>query len=386
VLDTVATAGSKKISARVAIIAASSAIEIFQVHASDARVAHGLLDRRQRLGDRAFLVQVGRVIHAATRGLTKLLGVAALALAVAGCGADLGECDDALAHTLVYDPAGTPFYAGQAMVQESCAGSFCHSGNATKDARLGAPFELDFDVPVIDAMDSAEAQAAQLELLSAGHATVTEWLEDMWGQVDGGSMPPGAPAGKRAKLSWSASDGLGGALGATEDTVPSVTSKAGKEVLRNWLACGAPVVAATTGTSVEAEPIGDVLPPADNVTAVEATWESIHAKVIVQNCTSCHNAAMSFPGTTLDLSAGPNGASDVLPRLVDQPASSAGLCAGMGTLIIASDCQSSIFFQKLRAADGVSTTCGDPMPLAALALTQPEQDAICTWIDAGALP
>lgn len=333
-------------------------------------------------------VQVGRLTHAALGGWFRLLVAVGLGLgSLAGCGPDLGACDDALAHTLVYDATGKPHYAGQAMVQEACAGSFCHSANAKKDARLGAPAELDFDVPVVDGSASADTQAAQLSLLGAGHATVNEWLEEMWGQVDDGYMPPDG-VGERPKLSWSESDGSGGAMPASEDTVPSVRSKDGKELLRNWLACGAPVVAGTPGVNEEVAALGDVVDMASNVSGPEANWESIHAKVIVPQCTACHTptAMTAWPDTNLDLTAGANGASDVLPRLVGKAPFSGGPCDAMGTLIVAGDCANSIFFQKLKPADGGSVTCGSRMPFGGIALTDPTLQAICDWIDAGALP
>jgi hypothetical protein len=94
----------------------------------------------------------------------------------------------------------------------------------------------------------------------------------------------------------------------------------------------------------------------------------------------------AFPETDLDLTAGPNGVSDVLPRLVGAAPFSGGPCDAMGTLIVAGDCPNSIFFQKLRAGDGIGVVCGESMPVLGLGLTVPEMDAICDWITAGALP
>jgi hypothetical protein len=175
--------------------------------------------------------------------------VVALMLCCA-CETDLGMCEDEDARVLVYDDDGQPAYAGQALVRASCGhDTYCHSAQATGRLRFGVPLGLDFDVAPVEHGDH-EALAR----LVAGQGNVAERARSIFRMVENGDMPPwgeatleihvGAP-----RYRFVDADGA--------RRLDHVDSIEGLEILRNWLACGAPVVERTEGMS---EGIGDVVP------------------------------------------------------------------------------------------------------------------------------
>lgn len=170
------------------------------------------------------------------------------AIVVGGCGTDLGECDPDAARRIVYDDEGFPAYEGQALIQVSCGnGAFCHSAQATGAARYGAPAELDFDVAIV----ATEADLARLE---RGVANVRDYREDILDLVEDGEMPPWGEATETVhrnvpRYRRVADDG-------TVTRLPFIDSFEGLEILRNWLACDAPVVERTDGAGT----VGDVVP------------------------------------------------------------------------------------------------------------------------------
>src|SRR5690606_2947133 len=101
--------------------------------------------------------------------------------------------------------------------------------------------------------------------------------------VEAGTMPPGA-AGKERIKSVVFTDAAGNVL-------PSIDSAAGKKILRNWLACRAPVVEAVLST-----------PPAGGACTggtigdrcvrmgceLDPTWTSIYENMIETRCVICH--------------------------------------------------------------------------------------------------
>ena len=141
------------------------------------------------------------------------------------CGDELGECDQAAAEELVYGRAGLVAVKGQALLHDSCGNAvFCHSSSARGEARHGAPAGMSFDM-----LPEATAWPRVVEL-----------REEIWDAVESGSMPPG-----RAGYDTLGDGDWAFEVGRTEQAqrLPTVATEAGKAVLRNWLACGAPVVA-----------------------------------------------------------------------------------------------------------------------------------------------
>ena len=174
-------------------------------------------------------------------------------IGLAGCGEDLGECDMEAARAVVYDEVGLPSYEGQAMITTSCGnGAFCHSTQASGMARYGAPGDLNFDLALAAA--GPEPAAAAVERLGAARDNVRDEAELIMCAVEDGTMPPWGEATVAVHMNLPrfrrvATDG-------TETRLPHVDSFEGLEILRNWLACDAPIVERTEGTGT----VGDVVP------------------------------------------------------------------------------------------------------------------------------
>lgn len=188
-----------------------------------------------------------------TAGVLTAAIAALVAVVLGGCGDDLGPCDPGAARQVVYDREGFPAYEGQALVHASCgSGAFCHSAEARGLARVGAPAGLDFDMAI--ASVGTAGDPAALARLSRGHANVIEWRDDIHDEVEAGTMPPWGeatliPHANVPRYRRIATDG-------SVTRLPHVDSIEGVDVLRNWLACGAPIVERTEGTGT----IGDVVP------------------------------------------------------------------------------------------------------------------------------
>ena len=263
---------------------------------------------------------------------SKMVGpvlVAACAAALASCGTDLGECDmNALGGSNVQGMLAP--HTGQKLVNNTCAGGTCHSEAATGKARSGAPAELNFDVV------PADSSAVEIARAVRGGSNVHDEAEEMWELIDDGEMPP---EGKRAAF-----------------------SSAEKETVRNWLACGADVVAAP-----------------DNVT-VTPDLESIHAALSGMVCKACHTSGPDNNFLSGDACAMYN-------ALVGKTAVSTGCGTSGLTVVVAGKPDDSLFWKKLNASPappcGATMPFGAPMPLAA---TNPAvAEAIRMWIAAGAV-
>lgn len=169
---------------------------------------------------------------------------ALLLVLLTGCAPTVGsECDEAGARTVVYsaDDVGTPMYAGQALVHRSCGyGSFCHTESEVAQ-RFGAPAGLDFDVDLA-------SDAADTERLRRGQLGVFRHRDAIWAEVEAGRMPPSGVGTETV------------AAGPAFRALPEVDTSEGRQILRNWLACGAPVVERTSDSPRPAgvEPVGVV--------------------------------------------------------------------------------------------------------------------------------
>jgi hypothetical protein len=348
---------------------------------------------------------------------------------------DLGECnldgttpgggavEGPAAFDLAYNALdGTPMYEGQALVQASCGnGQFCHTPNAAGSDRIGVPRGLDYDVALacVDAstdptcanLQPCEGDAAssaycqRLRRLSGNRGSVVAWAEEIHFQISEGTMPPGA-AGARVQddTPWFRGD---------NSELPRLETPEGKNIVRNWLACGVPVVART-----EVAPSVDLqLTPCDSVggeicvysgpqTLPDPTWSSIYWSVMFPSCVVCHgpangnldqnpdNQGNRIPGgaspqglAVLDLTGSDtadtsNWASESHSAVVNVPASQLGACFGQGINVIPNDSTGSLMIQKMRAIQ----TCGGEMPLGPGTQTIPTPviEVIEQWIDAGA--
>ena len=99
---------------------------------------------------------------------------ALVAATLAGCSEDLGTCQMDAATQVVYASDGTPYYAGQGLVQYGCASGVCHSVYAEKDSRRGAPFDLNFDLGPL----SSSSTSSNISALRDGLAKVHDRSAD----------------------------------------------------------------------------------------------------------------------------------------------------------------------------------------------------------------
>jgi hypothetical protein len=299
-------------------------------------------------------------------GLIGALSSVVVCAGLAGCEADLGTCDMKAATVIVYrkDTDGTPFYAGQAIVQDSCSG-YCHAANATGDLRTGAPHGLNFDVGPLTAQSAAGSDG----ILRDGISKVRDEAPDMYDQIESGSMPPGK-AGTRSVPAYKTADG-------SDAKLPTIADTTGKATVRNWLACGAPVISAVMGAPLAAA--ASNIPDSTLVAAMPSTstgtgFSDVYTGVLQTTCPTCHAPASVFPA--LDLSS----MTAAYTNLVNKDASTAGACGGKGKLVIPKDCNNSLLYQKLQP----SPMCGTQMPQGGTPLSQTAVDAVCNWIMAGA--
>lgn len=151
-----------------------------------------------------------------------------------------GQCDEAAARTVVYDASGNlPLYAGQALLLQTCAGSgsYCHATDASD--RFGAPGEMNFDlIP----LTSAEEEGRR-ETLALTHTLVFEQRDAIWGQLVAGVMPPGEVGREHVDADFGYV--LDPLAPETDVVLAQLDTAEGREILRNWLACGAPIVEQT---------------------------------------------------------------------------------------------------------------------------------------------
>jgi hypothetical protein len=293
-----------------------------------------------------------------------------LASILAGCGTDLGTCDPELAREIVYDDLGRPAYVGQAQVIVSCGnGAFCHFEGAMGDNRFGAPAELDFDVQMVSGM----MDALETERLRRNHARVIERAEQLYSEVEGGSMPPYGEATVIAHA------GVPQFRFLDDRGLPRIDAVDGLPLFRNWLACGAPVVERTTPRPAGITAVGDVV--GLRPVPLEPTYTSIYQNILFPLCgASCHNPAdpARFGLALLDLSD----KDESYTNLVNAPAVGVS-CEETGRMqVVPGDPENSLLVQKLFLSPDL---CGDPMPQGAALLPTETVDVVRAWIDNGAM-
>jgi hypothetical protein len=360
---------------------------------------------------------------------------------VIGCKRDLGECNldgqtpdgRSIEGPAAFDIAyrfsdGQPMYEGQALVQSSCAGgsnAFCHSPEAVGAARVGVPAQLDFDVRLactnVECAPPPSCEGGQtdteycrgLRSLRGNQSNIWEWADGMIQEIRAGDMPPGeagrvysdsAPwiRGRRAndpEAPW------------PETELPKIGSKEAEEVIRNWLACQAPVIARTEISPMEDQQL-DSCSDDDEPTCIytgpicdDPRWSAIYACLIIDRCVDCHGppntnldqnpdrldqpipGGASQPGLdALDLTGSnttdtTNWATESRSAVVNALAANPGQCAGQGTLVIPNDPAGSIMIQKMRDVQ----TCGERMPTVGDPVIEPLIELVEEWVNQGAL-
>ena len=382
------------------------------------------------------------MLRAGFFALTSLL----LVLCAAGCDRDLGECNldgvtpdgDPLEGPAALDLAfrstdGLPMYEGQALIQSTCGnGSFCHSPAAERGARFGVAKGYDFDVALACVDPSTDPRCANLtdcaQTPESDFCVRLERLEDnrqrcadegglMIAEIRKGNMPPGA-AGRRVR-----DDSLfiQGPRAASSDgpflgtPLPDIDSGDGRDIVRNWLACNAPVVGRTVDPPSEDLELRECDSVSGEVCIYsgpqppipESTWSDIYFTLVFPQCLTCHApandnldgnpnnpldgqipggadpialAALDLSGT--DLTDTSNWAFESWSAVFQVPASVAGECSGEGTLVVPNDAAASLLVQKLRGTQ----TCGDEMPPnnGVPSVIAPVVEAVEAWIELGA--
>jgi hypothetical protein len=249
--------------------------------------------------------------------------LSALSLLAAGCN-DLGPCDDPLNGRTPVKVGPDIMYAGQAIITTSCANRICHASTAKGETRQGAPAGLDFDLApkpagaVIPGPDGG-VFAVQLNntdaagLRSRQHKTFNE-RELIWQQVDKGLMPP--------QDSFKQLIGVLGFRFASDRSCPELASlgtlDSAKQELRDWLACGTPIVE----TSSSQLPFVYVAPDADAGVPERAVGALAYAGAVGYQLPTCGSAPVGDGG-----SAGPR-FGDVYTNVIQK---SAYACLGCHT-------------------------------------------------------
>lgn len=312
-----------------------------------------------------------------------------LALPIIGCD-DLGKCDDPNeGRTLALTDSGRVMYAGQAVLIAACS-TGCHSSTSTGDARVGAPAGLDFDIVPLDAEDEDALSGLQKR-----QRRVFDNREGIWDQVVDGLMPPDdVGAGFRTIspgtfLKYKSDGSCPGRGDPGVEAVAPIKDKAGREVLRQWLACGAPIVELNSKEITKPEPgtVGDQYPAcAAGETPLDPTFDNVYEIFTARSCSiaGCHGG--SAPAAALDLSS--------LDVAFDELLTAGGsgvpqVCDLSGDpLVTPGDPGASFLYAKLEAGIDVSkrdSLCGSTgyMP-PGLPVTEEQLDLVKRWIEAGA--
>jgi hypothetical protein len=260
----------------------------------------------------------------------------------AACGPELGECDPtALGGTPGDATTLAAPHRGQVIIDAKCSNARCHSIDARNALRVGAPAELNFDVvPPLACTTQNPGDPECIKVLD-GAATVYDWRTEMWSLIESGAMPPAPPAAAR--------------LNGDE-----------KETIRNWLACGAPVI------------------PVPEPVVATVDWADIYDDQLQRQCAGCHSqvTAASGDGFVLGDAGDACGAYD---RVVNAAAiTTAGVppCAGSGRqLVVPNDPAASLLLTKLEGTQD----CGAPMPFGTpLGPNHPIVQNLRAWIMNGA--
>lgn len=304
-------------------------------------------------------------------GRVRRRAIPALALiSITACAPELGECDPALARAVAYDPTdGRSAYEGQALMIASCAGGerggLCHGANADAMSRNGVPAGLEFDVRL--ASTTSAIEPAEVARLRRGRYLVVQHARGILHTLDLGTMPPPG-AGELAAPYLRYEDGA---------ELPAIDSAEGREILRNWLACGAPVA---ERTSPRSDGVPAVVLPDRYVPPIEPTWASIYRDLLIaRRCGNslCHgNPDAEEVGFHID----PSDCEATHRALVNAEASGkhCGDDPDAGMLVAPGDPDASVLVHKLTPDSPM--LCGDAMA----ALRPEDLTAIREWIEAGA--
>jgi hypothetical protein len=320
-----------------------------------------------------------------------------LCIAVAGCSeaalkelckggaCEVGECRDVgrEGRVPVLMPDGRLAYAGQAIMLVACADG-CHSSSAQGQARHGAPSGLDFDLaPVvvegIEIGTELMVDDAAIEGLRERQLAIFERREHIYRAVVTGSMPYAPEGDAQRAASAGSTFRRDEASCALLEELGSIEQAATRELLRDWLACGAPLIEAQGPLDrAVGGTVGDQFPACPQ--EGPATFESVYRIMTTQGaCPECHHPAgvmkaldLSTAAAAYDALLGADG-KGVAPdcELTSFP------------YVTPADPERSYLLAKLGALD--APACGVTMPPAG-ALPAESLALVRAWIAAGAPP
>lgn len=336
----------------------------------------------------------------------------------------LGEGDVDLALEVVYSPAGDPAFAGQALVNQGCGGAaFCHSGGVERcrtdedcgdpltcrdnvcrippENTFGAPLGLSFDLTA--ASTSGDVEQERSRRLVHDQLAIFDLRALVWEQVASGRMPPGREAGgeyseniRDLGIEWErvGDDGL------TFSPLPTIDTPEGREIFRNWLAAGAPVVERYEARRDRQPNFTGYTVPICERNCVDVNWPAIYRGIVRRGCigSRCHDD--DDPEADLDLDCGTedettgcsieNGDGDAVYGELVLRFARGSRCNptlvqahfGQGYLVEPGEPNDSILFQKVEREG--REVCGSRMPLGGNPLSEQRLCALREWIACGA--
>jgi hypothetical protein len=260
---------------------------------------------------------VSAAIRSANRGTSRAASWALAWLGLlGGTGCEgLGKCDEVEARALVITGEGQALYAGQAVMNRSCAAGQCHASGAKGAERQGVPKGLDFDLqpaPVVAsggkggvASGRVQLDAKALARLRKNQRTVFDLREDIWDQISDGLMPPdGVGAAYRQAEPGYNVVVQGSTCRRGTDALKPIAASSTKAAVRNWLACGAPVVelshAAIAVSALTQDPagqpgtVGQQMPFCQDCDA-PITFDLLYANVLQTCVAGCHTSGGIAP-------------------------------------------------------------------------------------------
>lgn len=313
-----------------------------------------------------------------TRFVPALLG--ALALGAVACGEDVGSCDDPVeARDTVLVGNGSVQYAGQAIMNQSCANGSCHASGASGESRSGAPKHLNFDLRPAKSSGEDENPAGEriakiddedLAGLRRRQQRVVDERDVIWEQVKKNLMPPDGAFAALRELTKLFDTEEGDVCTASKESFDPITSSKSKEVLRNWLACGAPIVE-TNSELVEKRTAGTVgyqYPVCGGGEIDISSIEDVQTRIFGEYCSGCHPSVNDPDLSDADMS---------FASLVEDDSEA---CDGK-PFVTPGDVEKSYLIDLLTKEE---PGCHRRMPDGGDPLSEAEIQAVADWIEAGA--
>lgn len=317
-------------------------------------------------------------------------------LLLGACRSPLGECgtDDISSIPIVFelldDGRFVPQYAGQALTIQYCTS--CHSASASAGARGLAPVGFNFDLGTLHdacADDPSDADCVHAQqVLADSDAIMFDYRQLSWNEVDQGRMPPQNFEDENNSSLYRTID----EDGRPADPLPSLSDPSSRELMRQWMACGGPVIGRVIGLDgeVPGNPPGTICRNgegegyygfcavgAPSATPLEPTWPSVFNFLSTSGCAStrCHGGRESPSMLDMD---------ETYSAIVGET-SSAPAC-GEFALVDAGSAATSLLMLKLDVRASGGELCeGEGMPPTGDPASLAVRDNIRRWINEGAM-